>query len=164
MRSLVLTALLAVITCRPVTVPSVAGNVEDTTAMQLRVLGTGSYGREGTDQPAVFIATSDEEFRELWRRYITDTPPPVDFSRESAVFLLLGTRSTGGYSIDPQTAGVSGGEVRIDAPVTSPGRESIVTMALTAPFAVVAVPGSGVQSAVWLDGEKIVARGEGRRR
>ena len=164
MRSLVLTALLAVISCRPAAVAPIPEEVEDTSAAQLRVLGKGSYGREGTDQPAVFIATSDAEFGDLWRRYIRDTPPLVDFSRESAVFLLLGNRSTGGYSIDPQAVGIVEKEVRIEAPVTSPGRESIVTMALTAPFAVVAVPRSGVVTAVWMDGEKIISRGEGKRR
>ena len=164
MRSLVLTALLAVISCTPASVPQVPEEVADSATTRFRLLGKGSYGREGTDQPAVFIATSDVEFGELWRRYISDTPPQVDFSRESAVFLLLGTRSTGGYSIDPQAVAVDDDDVRIEAPVTSPGRESIVTMALTAPFAVVTAPRPGVVSAVWMDGEKIISRGEGRRR
>jgi protease stability complex PrcB-like protein len=157
-------ALFAVISCRPAVAPPVSEGVGSTTTAELRVLAKGSYGREGPDQPAVLVATSDAEFNELWQRYVGDHPPPVDFSRESAVFLLLGNRSTGGYSIEPQSVGTGEEEVRVEAPVTSPGRESIVTMALTAPFAVVAVPRAGVQSAVWMDGDRIMARGERKRR
>lgn len=128
-------------------------------AAAYRVLATGSYARAASENPTdpigpsvIAVAADDATYRATWERLIGggQTPPPVDFSRESVVFLLLGTRSSGGYAIEPGTAEVAGDTATVTANVKTPERGTIATMAFTAPFAVVAIDRPGIGSAEWL--------------
>jgi len=65
--------------------------------------------------------------------------PNVDFSREAVVFLFAGTRNTGGYSVEPQSATLEGETLIVDATVKGPPRDAIVTQVITSPYAVVTV-------------------------
>lgn len=138
----------------------------------LRVLSQGAYGNAaGGDlsgsaarQAIVEIATTPETYRLLWGRHVGGgTPPAVDFASESVVFLFLGMRPTGGYAVEPQEASVEGGVARVKASVRSPGPGEIVTMAFTAPYAVVAISSPRIEVAEWIDRDgKLIARAERR--
>lgn len=160
-------AVLAMLACR--TAPS---DAEPAGEVGFRVLETGSYAEAASaeagtlGEASIHVASSDAEYRELWRRHISarSEPPPADFARESVVFLLVGQRSTGGWGVEPEAVSVNGDEVELVAPVSKPERGGVVTMAFSAPFAVVAVERPGLAEAVWVggDGDR-VARSVGDR-
>lgn len=132
--------------------------------MTVRTISKGGYALGAADGSAsrealVRVAHDEETFRRLWQSHVGGAQlPAVDFARESVVFLLLGGRSTGGFDITPGGVTVTGGIAKIDAPVTAPGADSIVTMALTSPYAVVAVPSPGLESAEWIDSGRVIGR------
>lgn len=132
-----------------------------------RLLEKGGNGRAAqTDDPSVgrraprVLHASDEaSYRALWKEHVGNGPAPaVDFAAESVVFLLMGVQSTGGYSVEPTAAAREGDSVVIDATVKQPGRGGIVTMAITAPYAVVAVPGKIRGDVDWRSEGRLLAR------
>jgi hypothetical protein len=185
--SLLISALFLVTSCRTPTPSSATASPDrEPTRSQpapdpepargqpsMRVLAKGSYGTaaSGSDlsssnarQPKVEIAIDPATYQNLWATYVgSGNPPPVDFASESAVFLALGVRPTGGYSIEPREARLDGGIARVTAPVNVPEPGGIATQAFTAPYAVVAVSAPGVEAAEWIDRDgKLVARGQRR--
>jgi hypothetical protein len=153
-RILLALALIAACTTAPPDPPAAAA--ED--AVTYRVLDTGAYGVAATAEAGsardarVLVASSAGEFAALWRETVGDAPlPPVDFARESAVFLLLGQRTTGGWSVEPAGVAVDGDSVDVTAAIGRPAPGGITTMAFTAPFAVIAVGKPGLERAVWKD-------------
>ncbi len=132
--------------------------------MTVRTISKGGYALGAADGSAsrealVRIASDAETFRRLWQSHVGGAQlPAVDFARESVVFLLLGSRSTGGFDITPGGVTVSEGMAKVDAPVTAPGKDSIVTMALTYPYAVVAVPAPGLKGAEWIDSGRVIGK------
>lgn len=66
--------------------------------------------------------------------------PPVDFSRELVVLAAMGERPTGGYSITIDGVFEARGRLYVQVRETSPGRNCIVTEALTQPIDAVRVP------------------------
>lgn len=162
-------AALAALGCR--TAPS---DVEPADEATIRVLESGTYAEAASaeagtlSEASVAVASSDAEYRELWRQHISarSAPPAVDFARESVVFLLLGQRSTGGWGVEPEAASVNGDQVEIVAPVSKPEPGGVVTMAFSAPFAVVAVDRQGLTEAIWVGrgGDRVARSGEHRER
>lgn len=146
--------LIAMAACR--TAPSDSTSSE----VSFRVLETGSYASAANATPgtqteaSVHLASSDAEYRELWRRHISGemAPPAVDFARETVVFLLVGQRSSGGWSVEPEAVSVDGELVEVTAPVARPEPGGMVTMAFSAPFAVVAIERPSLTAAVWTGG------------
>lgn len=65
--------------------------------------------------------------------------PAVDFSASVVIAAAMGSRSTGGYSVDLQVAETDDG-LRVYVTETSPGPSCITTQAFTAPLAAVRVP------------------------
>lgn len=118
--------------------------------MTMTTLGRGSYASSQGGRNAV-LATSDAEYQRIWREMAggADAPPPVDFAQNVAVFLFAGQRNTGGWSVDPKSATVEGDTLVIDAAVTGPGPDMIVTQALTYPYAVVSVRTRDVKNVRW---------------
>ena len=98
---------------------------------------------------AVLIATADEYARR-WEEIVGGGErPQVDFDSESVVILLAGSRRSGGYSVEPRGVTVDGRVLVVDAVVKSPPPDAIVTMALTSPFAVIAVNTKAIDSVRW---------------
>ena len=167
-------ALAALAACALSACRTAPSDVEAVNEAAYRVLETGTYAEAasaeaGTNREAsVLVASSDEEYRELWRNQISagSAPPAVDFSRESVVFLLLGQRSSGGWSVEPKGVAVKGDEVEVVAPVSKPEPGGVVTMAFSAPFAVIAVERPGLADATWIGsgGDRVARSGEDRER
>ena len=67
-------------------------------------------------------------------------PPAVDFSRETVLVATMGRRSSGGYSIKFTDVRHAGDQVIATLKTTAPGPAEMVTMALSAPYAIIAIP------------------------
>jgi len=68
--------------------------------------------------------------------------PFIDFGNEAVIVVSMGTRSTGGYSIDVErvSESESDGTLYVEVVEVSPGRGCAVTQAVSAPVHAVRVP------------------------
>ena len=98
-----------------------------TTTMHFRVIDQGAYG-------------------EAAKTAVTVTPG----ENESTIRLDLGQRTTGGWSIEPLDVTSDGGVVVVKTKIHSPAAGSIVTQALTSPYAIITV-NRRVTSARWIN-------------
>jgi hypothetical protein len=120
--------------CSGTTAPSTEATVK------IRTVAKGAYAASRNPQPRAVAARDAATFRALWGSLVgSDQIPPIDFSREAAVFLLGGERPTGGYEVAARGASIRGNTLVIDAVVTPPPEGSMTTQALSYPFAVIAV-------------------------
>jgi len=111
----------------------------------------GSPGAAGTRQ--LTLAATPDAYQSLWSAIVgAGDPPPIDFSRETALFIVAGRRPTGGYAIAVKRLEREGDTLVVDAPVTAPPSGSMNIQVLTSPFAVVAIEKSGVTRTRWIDG------------
>jgi len=126
---------------------AVSGGTEEVT---MTTLGRGSYAASHSGRNAV-LATSDTDYQRFWRELAggPDAPPAVDFAENVVVFLFAGERNTGGWSVEPKSVTIEGDTAVIDAPVNGPPPGSMVTQALTYPYAVVSVRSRDVKNVRW---------------
>lgn len=108
----------------------------------------------GFESASYQLLTNEAQLLALWSRahssQLTVPPlPRVDFQRETVVALFVGTRSTGGYSVDVSSVTEENGELYLDVVFGSPGAGAITTQALTSPWVMVRVQRGGYQVA-WL--------------
>lgn len=92
------------------------------------------------------VVTQEEQWVALWKEIHGATlprpeVPSIDFGQKRLLAVFLGQRPTGGHgvSIEQVTTSSSGG-LEVLYEVEAPDEGSMVTMALTAPYVVVAVP------------------------
>lgn len=162
-------AILALTAC--VRVPPADAAPEspaDSPAKTYRVLQAGAYGAAATRDvdndsgrraPFVEIATDAKRYAALWKQHIDDNQPPaIDFSRETAVFLLLPPRATGGYGIKLRDVTLDGLTATVAADLEEPKAGQMVTQAFTAPFAVVAVARPSLTDVEWMNQGRLLAR------
>jgi len=127
--------------------PSSAGEDADEDAWRVVESGAHSNIVESTRK----VIQTEGDWRDWWQRHNTVTefidgqvserpPPAVDFSRETVLVATLGRRSSGGYAIEFNDVRYAGGTVIAVLKTKAPGPEEMVTMALTAPYAIIAIP------------------------
>jgi hypothetical protein len=87
------------------------------------------------DKPARVVVTSDTMWARIAGQLFTEgaARPAIDFSREIVLFTAMGTRSSGGFSIQVERAVRTDGAVVAEVVETSPGGNCIRTQALTRP-------------------------------
>lgn len=105
-------------------------------------LAKGSYS--GIDSAMTLVIDSDTRWMEIWNKIYAETQPrpelpEVDFSRETILAVFLGTRSTGGFSVEISRVVQRDGKIVAETERRSPRPEEPVTMALTSPFHIVRV-------------------------
>jgi hypothetical protein len=120
-------------------------NSVDTTpppeTLKHRVIAEGGYGRIRGARRQVSYAATDAAYRSVWSRVVGEgAPPPVDFEREAVLFIAAGERPTGGYAVAVKSIRREGNAIVVDAPISEPPADAMVTQALTSPFVVVVVP------------------------
>jgi hypothetical protein len=86
------------------------------------------------------IATDPVVWSKIWLNIAGPSSPapplpPANFDRETIVIAGMGRRSSGGYSITIDSAGVAGDSVILTVTERSPGPTCGTTSALTAPVA-----------------------------
>ena len=106
-----------------------------------RVLAEGGYGNVRGSQRQVAYAGTERAYINLWNSLIgRGDPPPIDFSKEGVLFLTAGEKPTGGYGISVKTIRRDGEAIVVNATVTPPPPDAMVTQAMTSPFLVIAIP------------------------
>ena len=91
------------------------------------------------------IIVNDEAiWKSLWTELLGShspkpSAPTVDFNRETIVVASMGQRSSGGYSVTIDSAGVAGDTVILAVTERSPGRTCGTTAALSSPIALARV-------------------------
>jgi hypothetical protein len=99
-----------------------------TTAMHFRVIDKGAYGAEAS-KPSVTVTKG---------------------RNESVIRLELGSRPTGGWAIEPLEVSGDPSLATVKTKIVAPPAGGIVTMALTAPYAVIAID-ADVKAVRWVD-------------
>ena len=118
--------------------------------MELRTIGRGTNAAAKPSQPQAVAASDEAGYQRLWSSMIGGgSAPAVDFATESAVFLLAGSKPTGGWSVEARGATVEGETLVIDAAVKPPPPDAIVTQAFTSPYAVVTVKTKSFKDVRW---------------
>lgn len=66
-------------------------------------------------------------------------PDKINFSRETIVAIFMGQKNTGGYSVSVAKVEEQENKIKIFVTEESPGKNDMVTMAITQPFCIVKV-------------------------
>jgi len=98
----------------------------------------------GISEPRNVVIRSSEEWKRLWEEHtsIFSPPPPlpeVDFSRDMVIGVFLGTRPTGGFSVEILSVRHEGDQLVVEYAESSPGAGCIVLPVLTQPFHLIKV-------------------------
>jgi hypothetical protein len=93
------------------------------------------------DSPRQAVARTPAEWAALWKAHDFGRPAPtVDFNREMAAAVFMGSRPTGGFSVEIVSAGERDGSYVVGYRESSPRSDAITVQILTAPYHIVAVP------------------------
>ena len=118
---------------------------EGTEAVPLSHLASGANAAQ-QDRFAARVA-SQEQLEELWTRVASTRvpqpePPEVAFESHTVVAIFMGQQPSGGYSIGIDAVCRTGADTTIHLCYSAyqPAEDAIVTMALTSPYAFVAIP------------------------
>ena len=108
-----------------------------------------SYYRSNSGLPdsARLVLRTPAEWTTLWNRIVANhspkpPAPEIDFSKEMLIVAAMGTRSTGGYSIEIDAVDRDSSSITVSVRTHSPGKTCGTTAALTAPVAIVRIPRS----------------------
>ena len=110
--------------------------------LKITVLAGGSFC--GIEKAGDIIITSGEDWENLWEKvqngtYPKKQLPEVDFSRETVLAVFMGTRSTGGYSIEIIRVYKKNDVIKAVAQTSSPAPGDLVTTVITQPFHIVKI-------------------------
>jgi hypothetical protein len=91
------------------------------------------------------IVRSADDWEKLWKQHgvsagAAEKVPEVDFAKEMVIATTMGTKRTGGYSIEIVSAEAGEKTLKISVRKRSPPPGALTVQALTAPFHFVAVP------------------------
>lgn len=110
--------------------------------MMITTLAKGSYCpiEPGKD----IVISSNDKWVRVWDSIHKDTCPrpslpEVDFNHQTVLASFMGTRPTGGYSIEIHQVKKEGEKIVATIKTQSPEPGEMVTMAITRPFHVVMV-------------------------
>ena len=101
----------------------------------------------GFDVAQTMVIRSQEEWNGFWDRFQPANqrvaPPSVDFEARMVAVMALGTRSTGGYTVEvAQVREMDDGTLVVRANESIPGDNCTVTQAQTRPLDAVLIPSS----------------------
>lgn len=113
---------------------------------ELRTLARGS--QSGVKKADRAVARNQEEWQALWKRHAGDAStaeaPKVDWSKEMVLAAFMGTRNTGGYSVQISSAKEQAGKLVVLVEAKTPRPGGLVTQSITSPFHMVAAPKSSL--------------------
>ena len=130
--------------------PSGPGGVlDDTVELATQTVSdeVARYLFSGIDDRRRLYIKDVEAWKALWNEVTADVRPRpeapfIDFSREAVVVVSMGALASGGSSIRVESVSESGahGTLFVEVVEVSPGRNCVVTQAVTAPVHAVRVP------------------------
>lgn len=87
------------------------------------------------------VAKTPAEWNALWRAHAPSRSlPAVDFAKTMVVAAFLGTKTTGGYSVDIVRTREERGALVVEYVEHRPAPDMMVAQVLTAPFHIVTLP------------------------
>jgi protease stability complex PrcB-like protein len=109
----------------------------------IKVIAKGAFS--GIQQPEQIVITNATQWAELWKQHTVKREPKpelpeVDFSKQTLLFVSLGEKRTGGYSVEIADLLKENGKVVVLAKSHAPKPGGFQIQAITAPFIIVAVP------------------------
>lgn len=111
----------------------------DPVGVQLVTVAKGEFS--GVAEMREVVVRDAAEWEALWRVHAAEeAPPAVAFSERSAAAVFLGTRPTGGFSVEITGASREGAAVVLQYVEHAPAASDIVTQVLTSPFHIVTFP------------------------
>jgi hypothetical protein len=115
------------------------GGVMAEADLALRTIEKGA--QSNIDSARQAVARTPTEWAALWKAHDFNRPAPnVDFNREMAAAVFMGSRPTGGFSVEIVSATEQDGAFVVGYRESSPRADAITVQILTAPYHIVAVP------------------------
>lgn len=110
---------------------------------KIRTIAKGAFS--GIQEPKQVVVTNSVQWAKLWNEHSAQqTPakpaPRVDFEKEIVLFVSLGQKRSGGYSVDIVGTTETDGKVEVLLRTREPKRDAFQLQAITSPFHIVAVP------------------------
>lgn len=104
-------------------------------AIEYEILHEAHYNEyaDSTSKGFLVIKSQTEYENELLKR-TSETVEAVNFEEETIVLIDMGTRNTGGYTIDIQSFTEENNYIRAKVLLTLPGENCVTTQAITNPF------------------------------
>lgn len=101
----------------------------------------------GISAPLQTVVRNSEDWKKLWSQIHSNREPmppipEIDFSTHMVVGYFMGQQSTGGYSVSIENIEENDKIIIVNVTTKSPGRNSIVSQALTSPYAIQVIPSS----------------------
>lgn len=117
------------------------------------VIGQG-YDAVGIDSANFSVARSANRLLRLWNQghgnqLHLPSVPVINFQQESVIAIYLGSKPTGGYSIDVNDVVIEDGEVYIDITIYEPSATDFTTQAFTSPWVMIRVSQANLELA-WI--------------
>lgn len=95
----------------------------------------------GIDRSEQVVARTQEEWEAIWRRHAAGRPvPSVDFSRDMVLGVFLGSRPSGGFSVQITSAEREGDVLVVKWAEQTPAPGQMAAQVMTAPSHLVTVP------------------------
>lgn len=105
----------------------------------VRVLDRGAASL--IEEARTAVVQSTDRLAALWREHTGNQPvPAVDFARETVVGIFVGTRNTGGYSVEIVQVERGQDAVTVRYRERTPPAGSVTAQVLTFPFVIAAIP------------------------
>jgi hypothetical protein len=111
----------------------------------------GRWASSGIRGSRRLVIRDQGTWTRFWSELGAGVRPDVDFSRDLAIAVASGERTSGGHDIEVRSVARTGGVLRIEVLETSPGARCLTTAALTQPVDVVVVPATGVTGWSFID-------------
>lgn len=114
-------------------------------AVPFETLSEGAFS--AIDSPLRLVIRDSASLADLFRRaFGQGTPvPPIDFEARSIIAVFIGTRPTGGFSVEIQRVTRADDLLIVTALETTPAPDQIVIQALTQPYHIISVPRTEAQ-------------------
>lgn len=128
-------------------IPSMA-TPEETPADQKPWREIAKGADSGIEEPSRLAIRDKKSWEAWWQKHTKNSfdpenpnkPPFIDFDKETVLVATMGMRTSGGFSIHFGEIRKTGDTLTVVVKATAPAPDDMVTMALTHPFGVVAIP------------------------
>jgi len=113
---------------------------EKTNAVKLRPVSSGSQSNAESAETSVI--QSEEEWTAWWVANIGENAdaPTINFDNETIVAATMGMKNSGGYAVEFTKATMANNTITISIKSSEPKPDYMVTMALTSPYTIAAIP------------------------
>lgn len=117
------------------------GNDEKKLPMEIVINGTYS----AIDDKREVLINDNEKYQALMNEHYKNLDqmpriPVVDFTKYSVVAVFIGPRSNGGYMVAIDSINESSNSLNVNVSEITPGKNCVVTEAITKPFSLVKIP------------------------